>query len=95
MAAAKPRTQEQVRRDIEAEREQLAGAVEHLRGELGQAANLRGKLASKLPIVAGTAASAGFVFAGGIGATMRYFARRGREGHEKARVGRWSLRDRD
>jgi shikimate kinase len=95
MAAAKPRTQDQVRKDIEAEREHLAGAVEHLRGELGQVANLRGKLTSKLPLAAGTAASAGFVLAGGVGATMRYFARRGREGHEKARLGRWSLRDRD
>jgi hypothetical protein len=89
------RTQEQVRKDLEAEREQLAGAVEHLRGELGQAANLTGKLKARLPLVAGGAASAGFVLAGGIGATMRYFARRGRDGHETARVGRWSLRNRD
>jgi hypothetical protein len=35
------------------------------------------------------------VLAGGVGATMRYFARRGREGHEKMRVGRWSIFDRD
>jgi hypothetical protein len=35
------------------------------------------------------------VLAGGIGATLRYFARRGREGHERARVGRFSLRDLD
>jgi hypothetical protein len=95
MAATNTRTPEQVRKDIEAERERLAGAVEHLRGELGAAANVTGKLKSKLPVVAGGAASVGFVLAGGIGATMRYFARRGRDGHEKARVGRWSLRDRD
>jgi hypothetical protein len=82
------RTEEQVRKDIEAEREQLAGAVEHLRGEVGQATNLTGKLRAKLPLVAGGAAAAGFVLAGGIGATMRYFARRGRDGHETARVGR-------
>lgn len=88
------RTPEQVREDIAAEREQLAGAVETLRGELGSAANISGKLKSKLPVVAGGAATIGFVLAGGVGATMRYFARRGREGHEKARVGRWSLRDR-
>jgi shikimate kinase len=92
---ASARTQEQVRNDIEAEREQLAGAVEHLRGELGQAANLTGRLKTKLPLVAGGAASAGFVLAGGIGATMRYFARRGRDAHQTARVGRWSLRNRD
>lgn len=91
MATTKARTLEQVRKDIEGERERLAGAVEHLRGELGVA----GKLKAKLPVVAGGAASVGFVLAGGIGATMRYFARRGRDGREKARVGRWSLRDRN
>ncbi|MDP9260422.1 MAG: hypothetical protein M3O89_00445 [Actinomycetota bacterium] len=94
MAATNTRTPEQVRKDIEGERERLAGAVEHLRGELDAAANVTGKLKSKLPVVAGGAASVGFVLAGGIGATMRYFARRGRDRHEKARVGRWSLRDR-
>jgi hypothetical protein len=26
---------------------------------------------------------------------MRYFARRGREGNEKVRLGRWSVLDRD
>ena len=89
------RTPEQVRRDIEAEREQLAVSVEHLRDSLGEATNISGKLKSKLPIVAGAAASAGFVLAGGIGATMRYFARRGRERDEKVRFGRWSILDRD
>lgn len=88
-------TPEQVRRQIESEREQLAGAVEHLRKELGEATNITAKLKAKLPVVAGAAASTGFVLAGGIGATMRYFARRGREGDEKLRVGRWSILDRD
>lgn len=73
------RTEEQVRRDIEREREELAGAVEHLRGSLGEAADISGKLKSKLPVVAAGAASVGFVLAGGVGATMRYFARRGRD----------------
>ena len=95
MAEAKTRTPEQVRADIAAEREQLADAVEHLRDSLGDATNISGKLKSKLPIVAGAAASAGFVLAGGVGATMRYFARRGREGNERVRVGRWSILDRD
>lgn len=93
--AANGRTPEAVRKDIEAEREQLANAVEHLRDSLGDATNITGKLEAKLPIVAGAAASAGFVLAGGIGATMRYFARRGREGDEKIRLGRWSILDRD
>jgi hypothetical protein len=73
------RTEEQVRNDIEREREELAGAVEHLRGSLGDAADISGKLKSKLPVVAAGAASVGFVLAGGVGATMRYFARRGRD----------------
>jgi len=92
---ARSRTPDQVRADIEAERNELASAVEHLRGSLGDATNIGGKLKEKLPVVAGAAASAGFVLAGGIGATMRYFARRGRERNERVRVGRWSLLDRD
>jgi hypothetical protein len=35
------------------------------------------------------------VVAGGIGATMRMFARRSREGKEKARFGRFRIVDRD
>jgi hypothetical protein len=73
------RTPAQVRSEIERERERLAGAVEDLRGSLGEATDITGKLKSKLPLVAGGAASIGFVLAGGVGATMRYFARRGRE----------------
>jgi hypothetical protein len=92
---AATRTPEQIRSELDAQRNELAGAVEQLRGELGEAANITGKLKSKLPIVAGAAASVGFVFAGGVGATMRYFARRGRESDEKLRVGRWSIRNRD
>ena len=68
-------TTAQLRSEIEAEREQLAGAVEHLRGEL----DLASKLQPRLPVFAAGAVAAGFVLAGGIGATMRYLARRGRE----------------
>jgi hypothetical protein len=89
------RTPEQVRADIEAEREQLAVAVEHLRESIGEATKIGEKLKGKLPLVAGGAASVGFVFGGGIGATMRYVARRGRERHERARVGRFAIFDRD
>jgi shikimate kinase len=89
------RTPEQIRSELDAERAELAEAVEQLRGELGEAANITGKLQSKLPVAAGAAASAGFVLAGGLGATMRFFARRGREGEEKLRVGRWSIRNHD
>jgi hypothetical protein len=95
MAPSNGRTAEQVRRDIEAEREQLAGAVEELRAGIGEAADITGKLRSKLPIVAAGALGAGFFLAGGIGATMRLFARRGREGKTKAKLGPFSLVDRD
>jgi hypothetical protein len=85
------KNQNQLRREIEAEREQLADAVEHLRSEIGEATNVR----AKLPVLAAGALGAGFLFAGGIGAAMRLLARRGREGREKARFGRFSFVDRD
>src|SRR5919206_19242 len=44
--------------------------------------------------LAAGALSAGFVIAGGVGATMRLIFRRGREGKEKARVGRFAFIDR-
>jgi len=92
---AAQRTQEQVKQDIESERQRLASAVGELRESLGEATDITAKVKAKLPVVAGAAATTGFVLAGGIGATLRYFARRGREGHERARVGRFSLRDLD
>jgi len=95
MPARNSRTAQQVRRDIETEREQLAAAVEDLRGGLAEVADIGGKLRSKLPLVAAGALGAGFFLAGGIGATMRLFARRGREGKTKAKVGPFSLVDRD
>jgi hypothetical protein len=96
MAAPKNLTPEQqLRRDIEAEREQLADAVDNLRDEISEATNVGAKLRAKLPIVTAGALVAGFVTAGGIGATMRLIARRGREGREKARFGRFSFVDRD
>ncbi len=79
MAPSNGRTPEHVKREIEAEREQLAQAVEALRSGLGDAADVAGKLRERLPAAAVGALGAGFFLAGGIGATMRYFARRGRE----------------
>jgi hypothetical protein len=76
-----------IRRDIASEREQLADAVETLRAGLGEMTNVSAKLRSNLPVVAAGALGAGFFLAGGIGATMRLLARRGREGKEKARFG--------
>jgi hypothetical protein len=95
MAARDGRTAADVRRDIEAEREQLAGAVEELRSGLGEVTDIGGKLRGKLPLVAAGALGAGFFLAGGIGATMRLLVRRGREGKTKAKVGPFSLVDRD
>ena len=57
--------------------------------------DITAKLRSKLPVVAAGALGAGFLLAGGIGATMRLLARRGREGTTKARLGPFSLVDRD
>jgi hypothetical protein len=89
--AKNSRTTEDVRRDIAQEREQLAGAVEVLRKDLAKAADVGGKLRANLPAAAAGALGLGFMIAGGIGATMRYIARRGREGDEAAKVGRFRI----
>ena len=91
MAEANGRTPEQVRLDIEAERERLAGAVDDLRAGM----DVNTILKDKLPIATAAALGVGFVVAGGIGATMRLVFRRGREGTEKARLGRFTIIDRD
>jgi hypothetical protein len=77
--AAASRTIEVVRSEIAAERDELATSVEQLRAGLGEATNVAGKLRANLPVAAAGALGAGFVLAGGIGATMRYLARRGRD----------------
>jgi hypothetical protein len=94
MAATNNRTTADVRREIATERDQLADAVEDLRTGLGEATDIGGKLRAHLPVVAAGALGAGFVVAGGIGATMRLLFRRGREGEEKARVGPFAFIDR-
>jgi hypothetical protein len=94
MASRNGRTAEEVRRDIEAERERLASAVEELREEVGEATDVAGKLRANLPAVAVGAVGVGFVLAGGIGATARLLFRRGRESKTKARLGPFSLVDR-
>jgi hypothetical protein len=73
------RTPDTVRREIEAERQELATAVEQLREGIGEVANVSAKLRARLPVVAAGALGAGFFFGGGIGATMRFLARKGRE----------------
>jgi hypothetical protein len=94
MARTNTRKLEDVRRDIAVEREQLADAVEDLRTGIGEAANVTAKVRERLPVVAAGALGAGFILAGGIGATMRLLFRRGREGKTKARMGPFSFVDR-
>jgi diacylglycerol kinase family enzyme len=76
-------TEQDLRRELRDEREQLAEALETLR------ANIR----SKVPLATAGALGLGFVASGGIGATARLLMRRGREGDEKAKAGRFSLVD--
>ena len=92
--ARNSRTAADVRRDIAEEREQLADAVDDLRTGIGEVTDVTGKMRSNLPVAAAGALGLGFFLAGGIGATMRWFARHGREGREKARVGPFSFIDR-
>jgi hypothetical protein len=94
MAAGNGRSAEQVRREIEAERTQLAQAVEDLRAGIGRATDVKAKLQAQLPAVAAGAFGAGFFFAGGIGATMRLLARKSREGGAEIRAGRFRVVDR-
>jgi hypothetical protein len=88
------RTSEEIRRDIETERDRLARAVDSLREGIGEATNVSAKLRANLPAAAGGALATGFVLAGGIGATVRFFFRKGRGGETKAKAGRFSLVDR-
>ncbi len=67
--------EETVRRQIDLEREQLASAVDSLRKEM----DITAKVRSRLPLALAAALAAGFVLAGGIGATVRLLFRRGRE----------------
>jgi len=94
MAARNSRSTEEVRRELESERERLAHAVDTLRAEVKDATDVGGKLRRNLPVYAAGALGAGFFLAGGIGATTRLLFRRGREGKEKGRIGRFSFVDR-
>jgi hypothetical protein len=91
------RTPEQVTREIEREREQLATAVSHLRGELKQAADVRSILKAHAPKLAlATAVLVGLKVA-------RTMARRrasthaieDARGHDRFSFGRFTLVERD
>jgi hypothetical protein len=74
------RTLEDVRRDLEVEREQLASAAQSLSERVG-------KLRAKLPFVAAGAL--------GLGAATGLLSRRGRKERTKAKRGRCRLVDDD
>lgn len=76
MAPKSPRTETEIRHDLERERTQLAADVTHLRSELRAATDLRARLGAKFPVAVTAAAATGFVVAGGIGSTVRTLTRR-------------------
>lgn len=96
MAARNDRTPAQVRLELEAERERLAQAVDTLRAGVKDATDVRAKVRDNLPIVAAGALGAGFLLAGGIGATVRLlFRRKDEDEGREIRVGRYSIIDRE
>lgn len=76
MAPKSSRTATEIRNDLERERTQLASDVTQFRNELRTATDLRARLGAKFPVAVTTAAAAGFVLSGGIGATVRTLTRR-------------------
>ena len=95
MAARNDRTTEQVRLELEAERERLALAVDTLRAGVKDATDVRAKVRDNLPVVAAGALAAGFLLAGGIGAMVRLLFSRDEDKAREIRVGRYSIIDRD
>jgi hypothetical protein len=73
------RSPELVRSEIAIERQHLAQAVDELRRRVSDATDVQRQVGSRLAVLTPAAFAAAFVVSGGIGATMRYFARRGRE----------------
>jgi hypothetical protein len=81
-------TDQDLRHKLGDEREQLVDAVETLRGEIGHATAVVGKVRAKLPVAAAGALGLGFVASGGMRAMLRMVTRRGRKDEPKARDGR-------
>lgn len=80
-----------IRRELHAERERLTEAVDELRAGIGEATDVGAKLSANLPLAAAGAFVLGFLKGGGAGATARLLTRRGREQNEKAASGRFRL----
>ncbi|HEY7537299.1 MAG TPA: hypothetical protein VH721_04880 [Gaiellaceae bacterium] len=89
---AATRNVEQVTREIERERDQLAAAVSQLRGELRRATDVRAIVRERLPEIAAVA-----LVGAGVVAAAYTFRRRRRRRHEepepawRLRVGRLTL----
>lgn len=73
------RTPALVRHEIAVERTELAEAVEDLRRRIAERTDVKSQLSARAGVLAPVAFLVTFVASGGIGATMRYVARRGRE----------------
>ena len=91
MATTEPRSEQEIRGAIREERQQLASSLDELRTELSEATNLDAKLNNALPAAVAGALGAGFFLGGGIGATVRLFLRKSREGNVKAKAGRFAV----
>jgi hypothetical protein len=94
MATTEPRSEQEIRGAIREERRQLADSLDELRSELGEATDLDGKLTAVLPAALAGALLLGFLRGGGIGATVRLFMRKSREGNVKATAGRFAVVER-
>ena len=87
------RAAEQLRREIEREREELVHAVGALR-QTAAAKRVTQALEHRLPLVLAGAFFAGFVVSGGIGAAVRLALRRGRDSRPRLRIGRFAIVER-
>lgn len=85
-----PRTAPELRHELAEERARLVSSLERLRDSLDVGASVQ----PRLPLVLATAFVVGFVLSGGVGATMRLLARRGREGRAKVTLGRLAVVER-
>jgi hypothetical protein len=73
---AAQRTPDEIRRNIERERQELAGALTRLKGEVAEVTDWRKQIAEHRQQVIIGAAVAGFVLGGGIAAFGGLFRRR-------------------
>jgi hypothetical protein len=98
MAIAEQPEDLEVRAEIREERRRLAESLDELRSGIDDVTDLRsqleGRIAPVLPLALLATFAAGFVLAGGIGATVRLALRISREGRVVAKLGRFALVDR-